>query len=560
MNQFTVDLEELQIKGTGRSCYRNLTDEERAHLALRIGKALKTLGSWSASEITDVLDRLFSVRFIQSYMLWRDFHLVSKRCSPAVSTSLPLVQTFALCDSTETAIPRPVGQGEEMFGRLAQCIGENFETLRSLDRPQITDVLRRIYRVGYIQGYEILPGREFGLGTVTLDRDEDQWPLLADLDESARGEDEYLTRTDVALDGFLDNQPESRPSHRDDSHPIHNGTSGISTDGSTADPVIPPLDHELSCGDGRASPPSLAGRLSPSLQTNHSSPHCSPRSAGAKRRPNAAAEARLKGCKLTKEQAALDKKQFREVLKAHAGLLCANPAEMLKPLLHQWRNNCLQGRHPLGLPAQRIGLEAAVGYIRRLDAGKALDHVATRVAHMLLYLNYRELCQRPEKYCPRARAAKMRKETFVLNCILDLYDDDPKKSSKDQLRRNRITGTLMRKGMWLWKLVASLGAGLLYNRTFTAAQVDSLINYIAYTRPGTVRLCRSLEPVVKSLMSGQPPDPLHILRDDGTGLQDQLSAASAEDDTVVVSPSADNPWAPIDVEQNAASRMQDFFN
>lgn len=177
--------------------------------------------------------------------------------------------------------------------------------------------------------------------------------------------------------------------------------------------------------------------------------------------PNVAAERLLKGCKFGERKMSLDDGQLRKVLKAATQLLPCDAAGILRPLLDHWRDNWSHGRHPLGLPTGWIGLGAAVNYIRTLDSHEGLDHIAERVAYLLLYLNYQELRAHPEEYCPRPRARKERNETYILNCILDSYHDDPKLSSDYRVRRNRITGIFMRKGAWWWKLATSFGVGIL---------------------------------------------------------------------------------------------------
>lgn len=65
-------------------------------LARRVGKGLKKLSSLGAAQIANVLDRLFGVRFIQSYILWRSSNTIAKRCSQADPAPYTIIPIFSL--------------------------------------------------------------------------------------------------------------------------------------------------------------------------------------------------------------------------------------------------------------------------------------------------------------------------------------------------------------------------------------------------------------------------------------------------------------------------------
>jgi hypothetical protein len=84
------------------------------------------------------------------------------------------------------------------------------------------------------------------------------------------------------------------------------------------------------------------------------------------------------------------------------------------------------GLHTLGLPVVRKGLQGIVNYFRVLDTDERdrfLDPVGKRIGMVLLYFNCKELCEHAEKYCPGPIQKPPR--SYVLNCILDAYCDDP---------------------------------------------------------------------------------------------------------------------------------------
>lgn len=67
-----------------------------------------------------------------------------------------------------------------------------------------------------------------------------------------------------------------------------------------------------------------------------------------------------------------------------------------------------------------------MNYLRVLDideTSRFLDPVAKRIGQVLLYINYAELCKHPKEYCPPSTSKPT--VTYVLNCILDAYPDDP---------------------------------------------------------------------------------------------------------------------------------------
>lgn len=159
-----------------------------------------------------------------------------------------------------------------------------------------------------------------------------------------------------------------------------------------------------------------------------------------------------------------------------------DPCRVLQPLLSEWSDNMSLGLHALGLPAVWVGIEGAVNYIRVLDAHAAkpfLSPVAERIAQVLLYLNYEELCSHPENYfltpIPKGKGVK----TFVYNAILDAYPDNPRKTMSMQAQRNRISSYHVRRGRWWWKLAGTLGVGILLVADSTLQSIMYVLNSLA---------------------------------------------------------------------------------
>lgn len=247
---------------------------------------------------------------------------------------------------------------------------------------------------------------------------------------------------------------------------------------------------------------------------------------------------------------------------------------MLQPLLGAWDKNTLLDLHPLGLPVLWKGIQGAVNYLRILDVddtSRFLDPVAKRIGQVLLYINYEELCKRPKEYCPPSTSKPT--VTHVLNCILDAYTDDPRISMSPQSRRNKISGYHVRRGRWWWRLAGTLGVGMLLiadsslmsimcNNSFTINQINVLATFALNTRPGTIRIFRALELMVRSLMFGQITDDLRqAILDDELGIlgQRELARVHDEDETAVACQRIENPWTAVDAESCAREKMTEFF-
>ncbi|KAF7588229.1 hypothetical protein BBP40_005980 [Aspergillus hancockii] len=238
----------------------------------------------------------------------------------------------------------------------------------------------------------------------------------------------------------------------------------------------------------------------------------------------------LQSCIFTDENMHLDNNQIQEIIKARASLFPRDPFRILRPLLDN-AGSTLSSLVKLGLPDEWEGINGAVNYFRVLDKDKAkkirLGTLARRVAQILLHLNYESLRNRGER---------------VLDTILDAYDDDPNKVKGKISSRDRFTTYYARLGKWWWKLAIYLGFGILLvaddiaknmymaraaycgpayrlNNKFSNDQIDAFITFALRTRPDTIQLYYSLEPVAKSLLSGKVPAGLRqILIDANTGL------------------------------------------
>lgn len=150
---------------------------------------------------------------------------------------------------------------------------------------------------------------------------------------------------------------------------------------------------------------------------------------------------------------------FRYVLEAERFLMTRDARETLMVLLSpdQWEANLSCGLHGLGLPREWRGIKGAVNYLRVLDAKKIAEYsIQERFALLLLSLNYEDLREHPERYCPEDPTV-----SGVLNSIVREYPDDPRVSQRPKQRRNKISASYAKVGRWLWTLAATLEFGIL---------------------------------------------------------------------------------------------------
>jgi hypothetical protein len=199
--------------------------------------------------------------------------------------------------------------------------------------------------------------------------------------------------------------------------------------------------------------------------------------AGARIKLDPIAKALLKGY-----NSKLNDEAIRKVLIAEACVLPPN-LQALRSLSDQWHNNVSQGQHALGLPTEWVGIQAAWNYVKELEA-KTLDPMAENIAYLLFHFNYKELCRRPKKYCPRPPNTHERSTTHVLNCIIEAaYPDDGFQGLEgDQLRRQ--LGYIIRKGQWCWQVMASLGSGVLLRGEWLDKMYVFTCSALPLTNPG----------------------------------------------------------------------------
>lgn len=288
----------------------------------------------------------------------------------------------------------------------------------------------------------------------------------------------------------------------------------------------------------------------------------------------------------------LEDTRIRRILEAERHILAQDIDGMLRPLFDHWDKYKSLDLHALGLPVQWKGIQAAVDYLRVLDADERapyLGTVARRIGQVLLYFNYEELCKYPEKYCPPSSKPNV---TYVLNCILHAYPDDFRILKSRQCRRDKITGYHVRRGRWWWRLAGNLGVGILLagdsylmsimcgsqsihrvtqltlmfsrcNNSFTNSQIKVFVTFAQKTRPGTIRVFKALEPVVKALMFGQITYDLQkVIFDKDVGLlrPEEVACVRANDERALASQRTENLWQAVDAEKDAAQKMTEFLS
>ncbi|OJZ80122.1 hypothetical protein ASPFODRAFT_54018 [Aspergillus luchuensis CBS 106.47] len=234
-----------------------------------------------------------------------------------------------------------------------------------------------------------------------------------------------------------------------------------------------------------------------------------------------------KACRAPEDGQWLRRADFEQVLRLSARLIDPAPRTVLEPLLDSWNANVSQGLHALGLPLEWMGVEAAATYAVMLKNNMVPDAVGQRAARMLLVLNYEEMCQFPECYCPRPRRAAEQKKAYVMNCIAHACGlGDPSKSERDLIHN------YLRQGRWLWVIASIVGLGFalicseelmstIKNVSLTNNGVNALATHTFYARPAMVALLHSLESAVAHLMSGKISRNLYEAIQDESGILGQ---------------------------------------
>ncbi|KAE8130754.1 hypothetical protein BDV38DRAFT_291351 [Aspergillus pseudotamarii] len=250
----------------------------------------------------------------------------------------------------------------------------------------------------------------------------------------------------------------------------------------------------------------------------------------------------------------LEQSKITQILQAEAGILAQDPLRPLQPFLGLGKADTCSSLSALGLPVVWMGLKGAVNYYRLLEAVKGkkivLRPFAKHIAQTLFYLNYKWL----EKHMNQGRAS-------VATLMLNSCSEEPSKS-----RRDNITGYHVRRGKICWTLAACLGAGILLHggdaiRTIVG-QLNVFISFVLRTRPGSVRLFHSLEPVVKAIILGVPAVDLRpvVLADNNVLVrQEELTYAYAADQEALTDQTTEETWLAINAESIAKEKMSEFL-
>ncbi|KAL3439933.1 hypothetical protein BJX65DRAFT_56450 [Aspergillus insuetus] len=277
----------------------------------------------------------------------------------------------------------------------------------------------------------------------------------------------------------------------------------------------------------------------------------------------------LQACSIVDKGNPLSDDQIRNVIDVHNSFCTHDLIGSLYPNLDQWLANIAKGLPGLGLPLVWRGIQGAVNYLQALDADKFIHPIAARFALILFSLNYYELCKHPEKYCTRSNGRSG--TSSVLDCILAAYTDNPRTSENPRSCRNRITGYYAKRGNWWWIIGATLGVGSWFvpddlvktmcSMRFTNGQLIALATLSRNTRPGTVRVFRSLEVVVNSIMMGEISNDFWQACSNKTLVgPSELASARKEDQEALALLQAGVRWVVDDAKRSGDQKMDEYLS
>ncbi|KAL5333671.1 hypothetical protein BJX70DRAFT_392012 [Aspergillus crustosus] len=254
--------------------------------------------------------------------------------------------------------------------------------------------------------------------------------------------------------------------------------------------------------------------------------------------------------------------RFKKFFKPEGELLTQDPLSLLQPFLGRSEADSLPFLRALGLPVQWTGKEAAVTYYRMLEAVKleslVLDRLAKRIAQILFHLN----CTWLEKYGKLGET--------VASFILSACSEEPIEPRLRKSRLNNINTLHRRQGKVCWMLAACLGTGILLhggdaietiiNSGLHVAEFDAFISFVLRTRPGTVRLFHSFDPIVKAIMLGGSAVYLRPAILAGNAIrQEQRAHAYEADQEALTDQMTEEIWQAIDAESIAKQRISEIL-
>lgn len=622
-----VGLQDIQNKGP------DLDEDSGSDLVNQIGKKLEHIARLNDSQKTDTFIRAQSGGFIQWHILSAGETIISSMHWDGCMDVF-----FALVTLKDRSRVMPLDLNKTQLCQLVRGLGSDLEQLQKLKRSQVADIWYGLEHAGFVecgcvessQVQEVIqdnlqgncntdvvqptlsPPLALSLpmsdpktsdpanDTLQFDFEHDSWTLWTDsmyacgdypgsvFDTAlgARTPDKSAVPVASNMIPLVTSHPASgisSPAETTSTPGLHWSVSSYSTP-STTYVDSPHMGEQFLPGLG-------ATMLNQAVKRKRRDSDWSMQSKSTAVKLNPTIFQLLQSCAFYKVDKP-EEERFQKalsILKAEVHLFM-DPCGMLQPLLGGWDKNMSLSFHALGLPAVWRGKEGAVNYIRLLDrhaSQSCLHPVAERIAQVLLYFNYKELCKHPQKYLPPGSKPNV---TSVLNCIVDAYHDDPRKSMPLQSRRNRISGHHVRGGRRWWDLAGTWGAGILLtgdallmgimcvsqlaycvasltqvsrcNDLFSILQTNALVTFVLNTRPGTIRIFCVLEPVVKSLMFEQVTDDLTALFNDESGLlgQNGLTHAHAEDEAALACQQIENPWTEINANECAMAKMHEFVN
>ncbi|KAL4960567.1 uncharacterized protein BDV14DRAFT_182269 [Aspergillus stella-maris] len=141
-----------------------------------MGEHLQKLSLADTSQAKDLLDQLVELKYVESYILWKNGNTVSERWVPGSTRAQMMMIVATLNDLfTKTIDIETSALDKGSLDELVRQIGLDLDIIRTLRMSRVKEVFRKIYEGGYLDGIDVWPSEE----PITIGAEEDSLIAIA---------------------------------------------------------------------------------------------------------------------------------------------------------------------------------------------------------------------------------------------------------------------------------------------------------------------------------------------------------------------------------------------